>query len=90
MYIAALFYFVVLSFLLLNKNVYTFLKVFIDQNGHNEGAIDVGGPTRELLRHAMRAVSGLPIFCIRDNGTAVLCRNSVGLYYVLTYISVKF
>lgn len=36
--------------------------VFIDEDGHGEGAIDNGGPTREFCRLLMGQLQDLPIF----------------------------
>lgn len=58
----------------------SYIQVFIDQNGVAEGAIDAGGPTRELLRLAMKDAAKLPIFYVNNKGTVALCRNSLGTY----------
>jgi hypothetical protein len=54
------------------------LQVFFDQNDKSEGAVDSGGPTREFFRLAVADALKLPIFCIDMQGSATLCRNTVG------------
>jgi hypothetical protein len=54
-----------------------FNKVFLDQNGIGEGAIDLGGPSREFLQLVMKCIPKMPIFQLTTSG-AVLCRNAIG------------
>lgn len=54
----------------------------MDQNGAGEGAVDLGGPTREYFRLALQQAIALPIFEQHptETGRVLLCRNAIGEY----------